>query len=63
MAKYKVQVGSFCTRLVQRTITVYAKNEAEAEMKAIDKYEDMEKDISASVDSGEPIIDYIDRVD
>lgn len=30
MPKYKVEVGSFCTRLVQRKIVVSAKNEEEA---------------------------------
>lgn len=60
MQKYKVEVGSFCTRLVQRKITVNAKNEDEAAMKAIDKYKDMEADIASSVDFGEPRVDFID---
>lgn len=60
MPKYKVEVGSFCTRLVQRKIIVNAKNEDEAAMKAIDKYKDMEADIASSVDFGEPRVDFID---
>lgn len=59
MPKYKVEVGSFCTRLVQRKITVSAKNEEEAAAKAIDKYRDMEAEIVSSVDCGEPRVDFI----
>lgn len=59
MPKYKVEVGSFCTRLVQRKITVNAKNEDETVLKAIDKYKDLEADIASSVDCGEPRVDYI----
>lgn len=59
MPKYKVEVGSFCTRLVQRKIIVSAKNEEEAVTKAIDKYRDMEAEIASSVDCGEPRVDFI----
>lgn len=62
MPKYKVEVGSFCTRLVQRKIIVSAKSEDEATMKAIDKYKDLEADIASSVDCGEPRADYISEV-
>lgn len=62
MPKYKVEVGSFCTRLVQRKIIVSAKSEDEAAMKAIDKYKDLEADIASSVDCGEPRVDYISEV-
>ena len=34
--KYKVEVGSHVTRYVQRTITVYAKDDDEAREKAIE---------------------------
>lgn len=59
MPKYKVEVGSFCTRLVQRKIIVFAKNEEEAATKAIDKYRGMEAEIASSVDCGEPRVDFI----
>lgn len=59
MPKYKVEVGSFCTRLVQRKIIVSAKNEEEAATKAIDKYRDMEAEIASFVDCGEPRVDFI----
>ena len=62
MAKYKVEVGSFCTRLVQRKITVSAKSEEEAAAKAIDKYKMLEADVAASVDCGEPQVDFIDAI-
>ena len=62
MPKYKVEVGSFCTRLVQRKIIVSAKNEEEAATKAIDKYRDMETEIASSVDCGKPRADFIDLV-
>lgn len=55
--KYKVEVGSFCTRLVQRKLTVNAKNEEDAAEKAIRLFEKMEAEISSSIDSGEPRID------
>lgn len=59
MPKYKVEVDSFCTRLVQRKIVVSAKNEEEAAAKAIDKYKDLEAELVASVDCGEPRVDFI----
>ena len=61
MAKYKIEVGSFSTRFVQRHLMVYAKDEAEARKKAIDLY--LEKEIEAgSVDPGEPRVDEIIRI-
>lgn len=61
MAKYRAEVGAFSTRFIQRHITVYAKNEAEARKKAIDLY--WEKEIEAgSVDPGEPRVDEIIRI-
>lgn len=62
MPKYKVEIGSFCTRLVQRKITVNAKSEDEVAMKAIDKYKDMEADVASSVDCGEPRVDNISEI-
>lgn len=62
MPKYKVEVGSFCTRLVQRKITVSAKSEEEAATKAIDRYKMLEADVAASVDCGEPRANFIDLV-
>lgn len=55
--KYKVEVSSFCTRLVQRKLTVNAKNEEEAAEKAILLFEKMEAEIPSSIDSGEPRVD------
>lgn len=40
MAKYKVEVGGFVNVYRQRTFTIYAANEAEAEEKAIDRFID-----------------------
>lgn len=62
MAKYKVEVGSFVTRLVIRDITVNAKNEEEARIKAIDKYIDLETKIESSVDFGSPKIDSLEKL-
>ena len=62
MAKYRVEVGSFSTRFIQRRLTIYAKNEAEARKKAIDLY--WEKELKAcSVDPGEPKIDDLAEVE
>jgi len=60
--KYKVEVGSHVTRFVQRTITVYAKDEDEAREKAVDKYIEMEYKLN-SVDAGEPRVDFITEID
>lgn len=61
MAKYRVEVGAFSTRFIQRHLTVYAKNEAEAKKKAIDLY--WQKELEAgSVEPGEPQIDEINRI-
>lgn len=61
--KYYVEVGSFCTRLVERKITVNAESEDEAVEKAIEKYMDMEYKIKSSVDYGEPRVDAIYVID
>ena len=61
--KYKVEVGSFCTRLITRTITVNAKDEEEASNKAIDEYWKKEQQLANSVDVGEPHVDFISEVD
>lgn len=61
MAKYKVEVGSFVTRLVTRQFTVNAKNEEEARLKAVDKYINLETKISSSVDFGSPQVDFINE--
>jgi hypothetical protein len=59
--KYKVELGSFCTRLITRKITVSAKDEHEAGQKAIDKFIELEQKASNSVDFGEPHIDFVDK--
>lgn len=61
--KYKVEVGSMCTRLITRTITVNAKSEDEARSKAIDEYWKKEQQLANSVDVGEPRVDFIDKVE
>lgn len=61
--KYKVEMGSFCTRLVTRIITVNAKDENEARNKAIDEYWKKEQQLSNSVDVGEPHVDFISKVE
>ena len=60
--KYRVEIGSFCTRLVTRKITVSAENEAEASEKAIYKFIDMEMKVSSSVDHGCPHVDFVDII-
>jgi hypothetical protein len=60
--KYKVEVGSFCTRFIKRTITVNAKDEEEASSKAIDEYWKKEQQLPNSVDVGEPHADSIEGV-
>jgi hypothetical protein len=58
--KYKCEVGSMCTRLIVRHITINANNEEEAKQKAIDKYVELEyKNNPASVDAGTPQVDDI----
>jgi len=61
--KYKVEVGSFCTRLITRTITVNAKSEDEARRKAIDEYWKKEQQLANSVDVGEPRVDSINEIE
>ena len=61
--KYKVELGSFCTRIVSRKIIVYAENETEASEMAIDKYIKIEQKVPSSVDFGEPHVDFIDKLD
>ena len=61
--KYKVEIGSFCTRMVTRKIIVYADNEVEASEKAIKKYIEMENKLPSSNDAGEPHVDFIDFID
>ena len=61
--KYSVEVGSFCTRLITRKITVSAGDEAEATKKAIDKFISLETKLPASVDYGEPRIDFVEEID
>ncbi len=61
MAKYRVEVGAFSTRFIQRHLTVFAKNEADARKKAIDLY--WEKELEAgSIEHGEPQVDEIVRI-
>lgn len=61
--KYRVEVGSFCTRLITRTITLNAKDEEEASSKAIDEYWKKEQQLSNSVDAGEPHVDFIEVIE
>ena len=61
--KYKVELASFCTRLVTRRIIVHAENEVEASKKAIDKFIEIEQKLPCSNDCGEPHVDFVDVVD
>lgn len=58
--KYRVEVGSFVTRLVKRTLTVNASSEFEAQERAIEFYRKKEQALSTSVDSGTPTVDSIE---
>jgi len=60
--KYSVEVGSFCTRLITRKITVSAGDEAEATKKAIDKFIDKEQQLANSNDFGDPKVDFIEEI-
>jgi len=60
--KYSVEVGSFCTRFVKRTITVNAKDENEAGLKAIDKFVEQENKLANASDVGSPQVDSIEVV-
>lgn len=62
MRKYRVEVGSFVTRLTTRKITVNAKSEEEAKAKAIDKYFKLEQAVTSSVDAGSPQVDFIEEL-
>lgn len=68
--KYKVEVGSLCTRFVpsqdsfrtrytQRKISLEAENEIEAQEKAIDKFVELEMKLSSSVDAGTPRVNSV----
>lgn len=52
MAKYKVEVGGFVSTFRQRTFTVYAENEAEAEDKAISKFMDCQQQKAGNMCDG-----------
>ena len=60
--KYRVEVGSFCTRMVTRTITVSANNEEEASTKAIDKFIDKECKLPSYCDFGSPQVDFVEVI-
>lgn len=60
--RYKVEVGSFCTRYVKRTVTIHANSETEASEKAINKFIDKEMQLVSSVDPGTPQVDCIELV-
>ncbi len=62
MEKYRVEVGSFVTRLVTRIITVAAGSEDEARQKALEKYEQVEMKLPNSVDAGSPQVDNIIKI-
>lgn len=52
--KYTVEVGSFCTRFIQRNITVDANNEIEASAKAISMFVINEMELENYNDFGSP---------
>lgn len=52
MAKYKVEVGGFVSTFRQRTFTVYADNEAEAENKAINRFVECQQQKSGNMCDG-----------
>lgn len=60
--KYKVEVGSFCTRLIQRSITINANSESEAAEKAINKFIEIEMKLANSNDFGTPRVDFVEEV-
>lgn len=60
--KYKVEVGSFCTRYVKRTITVHADNETEASEKAVNKFIDTEMQLVNYSDFGSPQADSVEEI-
>lgn len=60
MAKYRVEVGSFVTRFVQRKITVHAGSENDARDKALEKFLEIEAMLPNSNDPGEPQVDDIE---
>lgn len=60
--KYKVEVGSFCTRFIKRNITVNANSEEKAMEKAIDKFKDKEMELANYSDFGTPQADSIEKV-
>ena len=43
--KYKIEVGSFVTRMITRNLVIHAKNEDEVKEKAIDKYREIENNL------------------
>ncbi len=59
--KYRCEVGSFCTRMVTRHITVYAQNNDEAAEKAKDKFVEIEMRLPSSSDAGTPQVDSIEE--
>lgn len=61
--KYKVELGSFVTKLVTRKIIVHAKSEAEAAGKAINKFIEIEMKDGTVNDAGEPHIDFINKIE
>jgi len=61
--KYRVEVGSFCTRMVTRTIMVNANNKEEASTKAIEKFIDKELKLPTYCDFGSPQVDFIDVIE
>jgi len=60
--KYRVEVGSFCTRYVGRNIIVNAKNEDEAAKKALNKFLEKEIKLSTCSDPGLPQVDSIIKI-
>lgn len=60
--RYEVEIGSFYTRLVTRTIFVEATDENDAKSKAIDEFYEIERQMPNSINAGEPHIDIIEEV-
>lgn len=47
--KYTVKIGGFVTAFRERKLTVYAKDQAEAEKKAIDKFREIQQKTGNSI--------------
>lgn len=61
MAKFKVNIGGFVTSYRERTLVVYASNEAEAENKAIDRFVALQQQKPGNM-CDEGIVNHIESV-